>query len=54
MLDPVRAALEESGDLMDFRERLLTLYPEIDGKAFANLMGEALAAAEAMGQWEAR
>jgi len=39
-------------NLMDFRERLLKLYPEMDGKAFANLMGEALAAADAMGRFE--
>ncbi|MBL8247700.1 MAG: DUF935 family protein [Candidatus Competibacter sp.] len=54
LLDPVRAALEASADLMDFRARLLTLYPELDGKAFADLMGQALAVADAMGQWEAR
>lgn len=39
---------------MDFRARLLTLYPDLDGKAFADLMGQALAVADAMGQWEAR
>lgn len=54
LLDPVRAALEASADLMDFRARLLTLYPDLDGKAFADLMGQALAVADAMGQWEAR
>ena len=54
MLDPIRAALDDSADLMDFRDKLLTLYPDLDGKAFANLMGEALAAAEAMGHYEAR
>jgi phage gp29-like protein len=54
LLDPVRAALDASSDLMDFREKLLTLYPDLDGKAFADLMGQALAVADAMGQWEAR
>ncbi len=53
LLDPVQAALDASADLMDFRERLLTLYPELDGKAFAELMGQALAVADAQGQWEA-
>ena len=53
LLEPVRAALHASGDLMDFRERLLTLYPDLDGKAFAELMGQALAVADAAGYWEA-
>jgi len=54
LLDPVQAALDASADLMDFRARLLTLYPDLDGKAFAELMGQALAVADAQGQWEAR
>lgn len=54
LLDPVRQALEDSTDLMDFREKLLTLYPDLDGQAFAELMGEALAVAEAAGYWEAQ
>ncbi len=54
MLDPIRAALDDSADLMDFRAKLLTLYPDLDGNAFATLMGNALAAAEAMGQYEAQ
>lgn len=54
LLDPVRAALEDSGDLMAFREKLLTLYPDLDGKAFADLMGQALAVADAAGMWEAQ
>ena len=54
LLEPVRKALEDSADLMDFREKLLELYPEMDGKAFAELMGQALAVADAQGQWEAR
>ena len=53
LLEPVRAALTDSADLMDFRERLLGLYPELDGKAFAELMGQALAVADAAGYWEA-
>lgn len=54
LLDPVRAALEQSADLMDFRDKLLTLYPDLDGKAFAELMGQALAVADAAGRFEAR
>ena len=53
LLEPVRAAMDASADLMDFRERLLTLYPEMDAKSFADLMGQALAVADAQGQWEA-
>ena len=37
---------------MDFREKLLTLYPDLDAKAFAELMGQALAVADAAGYWE--
>ncbi|HRY15769.1 MAG TPA: DUF935 family protein, partial [Candidatus Competibacteraceae bacterium] len=54
LLEPVRQALNASGDLMDFREKLLTLYPDLDGKAFAELMGHALAVADAAGYWEAQ
>lgn len=54
LLDPVRSALNASGDLMDFRERILTLYPDLDGKAFADLMGQALAVADLAGYWEAQ
>jgi len=54
LLEPVQAALDASADLMDFRARLLTLYPDLNGKAFAELMGQALAVADAQGQWEAR
>ena len=54
LLEPVRQALNASGDLMDFREKLLTLYPDLDSKAFAELMGQALAVADAAGYWEAQ
>lgn len=53
LLSPVRAALNSSGDLMEFRAHLLTLYPDLDSKAFAELMGQALAVADVQGQWEA-
>ena len=54
LLEPVRAALDDSEDLMDFREKLLKLYPEMDSKAFAELMGQALAVADAAGYWDAQ
>jgi phage gp29-like protein len=52
LLEPVRQALNASGNLSDFREKLLTLYPDLDGRAFAALMGQALAVADAAGYWE--
>ncbi len=54
LLEPVRQALNASGNLPDFREKLLTLYPDLDGRAFAALMGQALAVADAAGYWEAK
>lgn len=54
LLDPVRAALAASADLPDFRDRLTKLYPELDPRAFATLMGNALAVADAAGYWEAQ
>ena len=54
LLEPVRAALDDSADLMDFREKLLQLYPGMDSKAFAELMGQALAVADAAGYWDAQ
>ncbi|MCU0806555.1 MAG: DUF935 domain-containing protein [Candidatus Contendobacter sp.] len=54
LLSPVRALLEDAADLDEFRENLLTLYPDLDGAAFAALMGQALAVADAAGRWEDR
>lgn len=54
LLAPVQAALADSSDLMDFRAKLLDLYPDLDGKSFAELMGQALAVADAQGRWEAQ
>lgn len=54
LLAPVQSALADSSDLMDFRAKLLDLYPDLDGKAFADLMGQALAVADAQGRWEAQ
>ena len=52
LLEPVRRLLEESADLTVFRDGLLTLYPDLDPAAFAALMGQALAVADASGRWE--
>jgi phage gp29-like protein len=54
MLDPVRAALDASASLDDFRAKLLLLYPKMDAKAFAALLGSSLALAEAQGYFEAK
>lgn len=54
LLEPIRALLEEASDLDEFREKLLALYPDLDPAAFAALMGQALAVADAAGRWEAR
>ena len=52
LLEPVRQVLNASGDLMTFREALLTLYPDLDPSAFAALMGQALAVADAAGRFD--
>ena len=53
LLEPVRVLLENSADLTSFRDGLLTLYPDLDPSAFAALMGQALAVADAAGRFEA-
>lgn len=54
LLEPVRALLRDSADLTAFREGLLALYPDLDPAAFAALMGQALAVADAQGRLEAQ
>lgn len=54
LLEPVRRLLAEAADLDEFRDQLLTLYPDLDPTAFAALMGQALAVADAAGRWEAQ
>jgi phage gp29-like protein len=53
LLEPVRAAMNASGNLMEFRAALLKLYPELNGGEFATLMGQALAVADAAGYFSA-
>lgn len=52
LLEPVRALLAQSADLDAFRAGLLDLYPALDPSAFAALMGQALAVADAAGRFE--
>ena len=54
LLAPARKLLKRSVDLDDFRDGLLDLYPDLDSTAFAELMGQALAVADAAGRWEAQ
>lgn len=57
LLEPVRRLLdtyiEDGRDLDDFREALADLYPDLDGRAFADLMAMAVAVADAAGRFDA-
>lgn len=53
LLEPVRVLLAASADLDEFRTGLSALYPDLDPRAFAALMGQALAVADAAGRFEA-
>lgn len=54
LLGPVRALLDlyvaDKGDLVGFRQALLDLYPDLDSRAFVDLMAQALAVADAAGR----
>lgn len=50
LLEPVRRLLAESQDLDEFRDNLAMLYPDLDPSAFAALMAQALAVADAAGR----
>jgi len=50
---PVKKLLDESGDLAEFRDRLLDLYGEMDDSALAEAMEEALTLATLSGRYEA-
>lgn len=54
LLEPVRRLLAEADDLTAFRDQLVTLYPDLDPTAFAALMAQALAVADAAGRFEAQ
>lgn len=53
LLEPVRQLLARADSLEEFRDSLLALYPDLDPSAFATLMGQALAVADAAGRFEA-
>lgn len=50
--EQIRALVDEAGSLQELRDRLLTLYPQLDPSQFAEAMGDALAAAHLAGRYE--
>jgi phage gp29-like protein len=48
----VKALLDESGDLASFSERLLDLYPDLDGQRLRRIMSDAMTAASIAGSQE--
>lgn len=52
LMAPVRTLLAESADLVEFRDKLLALYPQLDGAPLAALMSQAMAVADAAGRLE--
>lgn len=53
MIDTVRLMLEDSDDIVEFRERLDTAYPILDGDTLTSLMAEAMFASRLAGMFEA-
>lgn len=51
-LDQVQSLLDQVDSLEELRDRLLELYPQLDGAAFAQVMGDALAAAHLAGRYD--
>lgn len=52
LLAPIKHLVEESTSFESVRERLFELYPTIDTKDFAELMGQAMIVAETAGRFE--
>lgn len=52
MIDTVRALLDQSQSLEDFRDRLLEVWPDMDSDQFADVMREALVAAQLAGRFD--
>ena len=52
MIDTVRALLDEAQSLPDLRDRLLAAWPQINADQLAEVMGEALLAAQLAGSYE--
>lgn len=53
MTATVRELLDGSGDLTEFREKLDTAYPDLDGEMLTKIMGEAMFASKLAGIFEA-
>lgn len=54
MTSQVREALNGSADLLEFRERLDGLYPDLDGETLTQVMAEAMFASKLAGIFEAQ
>jgi phage gp29-like protein len=52
MIDPIRKAVEEADSLPALRDKLDTLYPDLNGAAFADLMARAMTLAGLLGHWD--
>lgn len=53
MIDQIRAVVQQAESLEDIRDGLLDAFPDVDAKAFAQIMQRAIAAAVAAGRYEA-
>lgn len=51
-VEKVRELMGEVKSLEELRERLIELYPDLDGDAFAQVMGDAMAAAHMAGRYD--
>lgn len=52
MVEQIHTLLSEVATLEEFRDRLIEMYPQLDAVAFAELMQQALAAAELAGRFD--
>jgi hypothetical protein len=52
-IEQIRGLLDNSGDLVDFQESLLDLYPDLPIEDLSAVMGEAMTTAHLAGQYEA-
>ncbi len=53
MTNQIREALNGAADLVEFRERLDNIYPDLDGVTLTQIMAEAMFASKLAGLWEA-
>ena len=54
MTSQIRAALEGATDLVEFREKLDAIYPDLDGETLTQVMAEAMFASKLAGIFEAQ